>query len=490
MNDSPAANHEDANGRAGRGEAREGPGNDAHPRGRRRVRAAFGPQWLLERLTQLLPGFPDVSVCVALSGGVDSTALLAALSDARAQGLRLRAVHVDHRLQPASRRWSGHCRRLARTLGVPLRVSTVTVQRKRGGSLEEAARIARYRCLAAQLRQGEALLTAHTQDDQLETVLLQLLRGCGLAGLAAMPATAPFGTGLHVRPLLERTREEIEAWVRGRGIAWIEDDSNADERFDRNYLRWRVLPAVRARWSGVAAAVARSARHAAEAQQLLESLARVDVERASDGSALSAKVLRTLPMPRRRNALRFWIAARGRVVPDTRRLEEIAGSLIDARADAHPYVEWGNTRLERYADRLSIGEAGGMSEARRAPQELAWDLGVSLRCELPQERGTLELAPDPHGPLDLDALPARLSVRWRRGGERLRVRRGGARRALKSLLQEERVPLAERARMPLIFAEGALLAAGDLWLDESVSVGPGTTRRGRLTWKRAPPASR
>ena len=460
------------------------------PRARRRVSRAFGPEWLLERLAQLLPGFPEVSVCVALSGGVDSTALLAALSGARAQGLRVRAAHVDHRLHPGSRRWSGHCRRLTRALGVPLRVSSVTVQRERGGSLEEAARIARYRCLAAQLSRGEALLTAHTQDDQLETVLLQLFRGCGLAGLAAMPATAPFGPGQLVRPLLERTRAEIETWVRGQGLAWVEDDSNADERFDRNYLRRRVLPAVRERWSGVAAVVARSARHAAEAQQLLESLARADVERASDGPALSAKALRALPMPRRRNALRFWIAERGRAAPDTRRLEEIAGSVIDARPDAHPYVEWGNTRLERYADRLSIGEAGVMAQARRLAQELAWDAGDSPRCELPEDRGALELAPDPHGPLDLDALPARLSVRWRRGGERLRVRRGGARRALKSLLQEERVPLAERARMPLVFGDDTLLAAGDLWLDESVRAGPGTRRRGRLIWKRTPLASR
>ena len=488
MNESPGTNQEGARRAPRRGEAREGP--DDGPRPRRRVSRAFGPEWLLERLTRLLPGFPQVSVCVALSGGVDSTALLAALAGARAQGLRLRAVHVDHRLQPGSRGWSGHCRRLARTLGVPLKVATVTVQRRRGGSLEEAARLARYRCLAAQLRQGEALLTAHTQDDQLETVLLQLFRGCGLAGLAAMPAAAPFGTGLLVRPLLERTRAEIETWVRGRGLAWVEDDSNADERFDRNYLRRRVLPAVRARWSGVAAAAARSARHAAEAQQLLESLARADVERASDGPALSAKALRALPMPRRRNALRFWIAACARAVPDTRRLEEIAGSVIEARPDAHPCVEWGNTRLERHADRLSIAEAGAMSAARRVAQELAWDLGASLRCELPQDRGALELAPDPHGPLDLDALPAQLTVRWRRGGERLRVRRGGARRALKSLLQEERVPLGERARMPLIYAGGALLAAGDLWLDESVRAGPGSARRGRLLWKRPPAASR
>lgn len=458
----------------------------AHPRERRRVSRSFGPEWLRGHLARLLPGFPDVSVCVAFSGGVDSTALLAALSASRPEGLQLRAVHVDHGLHPNSRRWSTHCRRVARRFGVTLKVSTVTVACERGGSLEEAARTARYGCLAAQLKQGEALLTAHTRDDQLETVLLQLFRGCGLAGLAAMPESAPLGRGLLVRPLLARTRDELETWVRAQGLTWVDDDTNADERFDRNYLRRRVLPAVRERWSGVAAAVARSARHAAEAQQLLETLARADVERASDGPALSAKSLRALSTPRRRNALRLWIAAQGRTLPDTRRLEEIAGPLIDARPDAHPSVEWGNTRLERYADRLSIGASGAVSEARRMAQELVWDASASPRCELPDGRGVLELEPDPHGPVDLDALSGRLSVRWRRGGERLRVRRGGARRALKSLLQEERVPLPERARMPLIFGNGTLLAAGDLWLDESVRAGPSTRRRARLLWKRPP----
>ncbi|MDE2050294.1 MAG: tRNA lysidine(34) synthetase TilS [Gammaproteobacteria bacterium] len=451
---------------------------------------SFGPEWLRERLTRLLPGFPDVAICVALSGGVDSTALLAALAQARPEGLRLRAVHVNHGLHPNAARWSAHCRKLARRLGVPLKVLAVKVARERGASLEEAARIARYRCFAEQLHGGEALLTAHTQDDQLETVLLQLFRGSGLPGLAAMPAAAPLGAGKLVRPLLACARVELEAWVRARELAWIEDDTNLDERFDRNYLRRRVLPAVRERWPGVAAAVARSARHAAEAQGLLAALARADLERASDGASLSVKSLRALPPDRRRNVLRSWIAASGRAPPDARRLEEIAGPLIDARADANPRVEWSTeaatTRriaVMRHADLLSLTERGPVLDSGAPAAQLAWEWRRSARCALP-DGGTLELTPERHGPIDLEKLPPRLAVTWRRGGERLRVRRGGPRRALKSLLREAHVPPAERAHLPLILADGALIAAADLWIDESVRAPPAARRRGRLLWRK------
>ena len=459
-------------------------------RSRSRGSGSFGPGGLREHLAHLLPGFPDVAVCVALSGGIDSTALLAALAEARPAGLRMRALHVDHGLHPNAARWSAHCRKLARLLGVSLKVISVSVTRKRGVSVEEAARTARYRCFAGHLRAGEALLTAHTRDDQLETVLLQLFRGSGLPGLAAMPAVAPLGPGTLVRPLLARSRAELEAWVRMRGLAWIEDDTNLDERFDRNYLRRRVLPSVRERWPGVAAAVARTARHAAEAQGLLAALARADLERASDGASLSAKSLRALPLERRRNVLRLWIASGGRTLPDTRRLEEIAGPLIDARADAHPRVEWGAEAatprrivVMRQADLLSIAERGPVLDSGAPIAQLAWEWRQSPCCLLP-DGGALELTSERHGPVDLEKLPPCLAVTWRCGGERLRVRQGGPRRALKSLLREAHVPLADRVRLPLILADGALVAAGDLWIDESVRAPSEARHRGRFVWRK------
>jgi tRNA(Ile)-lysidine synthase len=494
-------------------------------RSRKTASGAFGPEWLTSRLTSLVPTFPDVALCVALSGGVDSTALLAALAAKRPRPLHLRALHVDHGLRPPSKQWAAHCRALARALHVPLKVLTTKVECPRGSSLEAAAREARYRLLATALQPGEILLTAHHCDDQLETVLLQLLRGSGLPGISAMPALAPFAHGFLVRPLLSRSRVELETWVREQGLTWVEDDTNVDESLDRNYLRRRVLPLIRDRWPGSATAVARSARHAAEAQALLDTLARADIDRARYGESLSIKTLRALPPDRRRNALRFWITRAGHLAPDTRRLEEIAGPLLDARPDANPFVEWregeGAIRAQRHGDLLSLHAAS--SRSRSSPTrvltppsahearphaasastlpstELTWSWRDVPVCELPYDLGKLELEPDDRGPIDLDSLSHPLTIRWRRGGERLSPRPGGPRRALKSLLQESHVPAPERARLPLLFStvssgvmsseerpsEERLLAVADLLLDETMQATPSTRRRARLRWKKS-----
>jgi tRNA(Ile)-lysidine synthase len=449
----------------------------------------FNPEWLMLELARLLPGLSGSGLCVAFSGGVDSTALLAALVQGIAAGATVRpaavrAVHVDHGLSPSSHAWSLHCRAVADTLKVPLKVLTIEVSRAHGASLEAAAREARYTHLAACLTPGEVLLTAHNQDDQLETVLLQLLRGAGLAGLAAMPEVMPFPPGTHARPLLSRSRAELAGFVAGAGFPYVEDDSNTDLAFERNYLRHRVLPAIRARWPGAAGAVARSARHAAEGQQLLTEVARRDVERASLGASLSVASLRVLPPARRRNALRHWIGEAGCIQPDERRLLQLAGRVIDARPDANPEVHWGGTLVRRQAGRLTLGRRREPGTA--APTPTQWRWGQARTCQLPAG-GALSLMPDARGPLSLAALPEELTVRVRQGGERLTPVRGGPRRAVKSLLQEARVPPADRGTLPLIFAGTRLVAVADLWLDESVQAQEATPLRGRLRWVRPPP---
>jgi len=452
-------------------------------RARRGRPPSFSPQWLQRRLTELLPDFPDVALCVAFSGGCDSTALLAALAQLPRPPRALRALHIDHRLQPHSRRWSSHCRRIARRLHVPLTVRTANIVRAHGESLEAAARAARYRLLGAALAAGEVLLTAHHQDDQLETVLLQLLRGAGVAGLAAMPAAAPLGRGVLVRPLLGVPRAALADWVRAQGLAWVEDESNAQLRPDRNYLRARVLPVIRARWPSAAATASRSARHMAEAQSLLDLLGEADAGRASCGAMLSARVLRRLPPERRRNALRFWITAAGLLTPPATRLEEIAGALLAAREDAQPLVAWEGAVVQRQGDLLVLRAGGAPDTSTPRVPEVAWHWRRRRTQVLPPPFGTLVLEPDARGPLDLDALGPTLMLRERRGGERLRPHRGGPRRALKQLLQEARVPVPRRAQLPLLFDRGRLIGVADLWLDESVQAHAASRRRARLLWR-------
>lgn len=458
----------------------------------RRGPRSFGPRWLRQRLGELLPDFPHPALCVAFSGGADSTALLAALAQLPHPPPRLRAVHVDHRLHPQSARWGLHCRRVARALGVPITVRTVEARHSRGESPEAAARAARYAALGDALADDEALLTAHSQDDQLETVMLQLLRGAGVAGLAAMPDVAPFAGAVLVRPLLTLPRAALKEWLRDQRLpwvrdgspAWVEDESNGLLGFDRNFLRLRVMPLIVERWPQAAATVSRSARHAAEAQRLLDALGEADVARAACGAGLSARSLRALDPDRRRNALRYWITARGYLPPPSTRLEEIAGPLLAAREDAQPRVAWQGAMVERQADLLSLhapaaGRRGGPA------LEISWNWRESDTCVLPEPFGTLRLVRQARGPLDLEALGAlgpMLTVRARRGGERLRPGRSAARRTLKSLLQEGRVPLALRSRLPLIFAGDRLIAAAGLWVDESVQASAASAKRARVLW--------
>jgi tRNA(Ile)-lysidine synthase len=445
----------------------------------------FGPAWLRERLARLLPDGRDPPLAVAFSGGADSTALLAALAQLPGRRRRLRAIHIDHGLHADSAAWSRHAAQVARSLGVPFVARATHVPRARGESLEAAARTLRYRLLGEVLAAGEVLLTAHTQDDQLETVLLQLLRGAGVAGIAAMPEIAPLAGGWLVRPLLPRARAELRDWLAGEGLAWVEDPSNADLALDRNYLRARVLPPIRARWPGAGTTVARAARYAAEAQRLLDGLARADIGHASHGAHLSVPALRTLSAERRRNALRYWIAAAGLGVPPARRLEEIAGPMLAARADAQPFVEWQGARVQRAAGLLELTATG--TRGRESPPardgQITWAWREAPVCALGEGCGELLIRPAAHGPLDTAALPEALSVRWRRGGERLRPVRGGPRRTLKSLLQEAHVLPAERARLPLLYAGARLIAVADLWLDESVRATRASAARARLAWR-------
>jgi tRNA(Ile)-lysidine synthase len=440
----------------------------------------FDPELLWAELERQ-PGAAGRCYCVAFSGGLDSTALLVAMARLapRLASGGLRAVHVDHGLHPESVRWAALCAARCAGLGVPYEAVRVDASAARGESPEASAREARYAALRRRIGPGEALLTAHHADDQVETVLLQLLRGAGVAGLAAMPAAASFGAGLHLRPLLDVPRAALAEWARAQALSgWIEDPANQDTRLARNHLRREVLPAMRIHWPAAARAVARSARHCAEAAALLDELARIDAAACAEGVALRLSGLLELAPARRRNLVRWQLRRLGLPVPDERRLGTLLAQLAEAEAGARPEVRWPGVVATRFAARLwlinesLLGEPGGPRDWPDPREPLA--LGAGL--------GMLALAPTTSGGLRADAPEAGpWRVRFRHGGERIRLPGRTGSRALKKLLQAATAPPWLRARMPLLEIAGTLAAVGDQWVDEAWWSPPGTPAW-RLRW--------
>jgi tRNA(Ile)-lysidine synthase len=354
---------------------------------------------------------------VALSGGADSAGLLLAAAGLgeSLRGLRLRAVHVDHGMQAAAASFREACADLCTALHIPLTVIAVAVEAPPGISLEAAAREARYAAFAAELKPGECLLTAHHAEDQAETLLLQALRGAGVKGLSAMPACRPLGRGWHLRPLLEVPQAALLALAARAGGTAVLDPMNQDLRFDRSYLRGRIWPLIEARWPGSAAALTRTARHAAEAQEMLDAAAAFQVGRLRDGDALSVPGLRALAPGERINVLRYWLCESAVEPPSTARLTEALRQILDAQDDHMPAIPWGEVALRRYRQRIFVTAA--------APPQLdgvrRWRAAGDARVELGPRLGSLCWTAQAGG-LDPQRLPEYLTVRRRGGGETIR----------------------------------------------------------------------
>jgi tRNA(Ile)-lysidine synthase len=421
---------------------------------------------------------------VALSGGLDSSVLLRACVEIRAKlPGELSAVHVDHNLQANSAAWSEHCQRLCSALDVSLEALSVMVDPAPGASLEAAARDARYEAFRDLMRPGDALLLAQHADDQAETFLLQALRGAGVRGLSAMPVCAEFEGGHLLRPLLAYTRVELEAWATAQGLSWIEDPSNADRDFDRNYLRHEVMPLLKHRWPAVATTLSRAAGHSAEAERVLQALAAEDWQRYSSGETLPARALEELPEPRARQLLRHWLRWRGLPLPPSHKLSEIL-SQASAGEDRNPCVDWQGAEVRRYD-----GQLYALKPLPPTPQAFQLKPGVfeSLGAGL----GELGLVPAAgEGVRAVLCGPMGLRVTFRSGGESCRPAGHVHGRPLKKWLQEMRVFPWLRDRLPLVYSDagagGELLAVAGLFTCE-----PHTARAGeaglRIEWREHPP---
>lgn len=386
---------------------------------------------LAEALQDLDPGR---RYRVAFSGGRDSTVLLHALRTLRPE-LALDVMHVDHAIQADSVRWAEHCREFCRHLNLDLDVQCLEPA-PASGSLEAWAREQRYQRLTQNLDEGQIILTAHHRDDQVETFMLNLLRGSGVEGLAAMPRSRVLGAGILLRPLLHLDAAIIAEYATKHALDFIDDPSNASLVHDRNYLRHKIIPLLSERFPHAAENIVRSASLLAEQR---------DEVAHEDCAPLSLEALRAQPVPLRNRNLRRWLRAQGFAPPRYRMLDELWRQLLAGSDDAQPVVCWPGVELRRYRDRLYA-----MSPLAPAPS-VSWSVAESGACEWPSG-GHLRWS-----------IPGARNVRIASlaGGETVRL--GGMRRRLKILYQGASVPPWKRLREPLLWSGDELLAVGNRW---------------------------
>ncbi len=440
---------------------------------------ADGERRFLDRVRAALPD-PSAAAryAIAYSGGLDSTVLLAALVRIHPPA-SVRALHVDHGLHTDSVRWAQHCERASNALGVASVSLRVHVDRHSGRGIEAAARRARYAALAEQVHDGEILLTAHHADDQLETVLLRLLRGAGVRGLRGVLPLLRIGTMRVARPLLGFTRADLAAAAEHWGLEWLDDPSNASLDFDRNFVRARVAPVLRERWGdAVAHRASRLAAAMGDAESILADVAEQDLAAASaDPTRMPLAPLRALGAARQRNLLRHAIRTAGLPMPSARRLEALRRALGDTPEQAVPGLAWPGAEARIHRDRLYLRAAAEPS-ARRPREALhpanggatgaAAFMRVSAAAPWRGPEGQLVLEPCAPGDRGLPRswAEAGLEVRFRRGGERFKPAGAAHHRTLKAWLRERGVVPWLRDRVPLLYRGDHLVAVADLCLDD------------------------
>lgn len=412
---------------------------------------ALMPEQALQRfLDCMMARSPQVRrLVVGVSGGLDSTVLLHLLRTlAPRHGRELLAVHVHHGLSPYADRWVAHVTSVCDKWQIPLQVHWAEVERV--ASLEAAARVARYQAFAASLIEGDALLLAQHEDDQAETLLFRLMRGAGVTGLGAMHEAGMFVSPDNPavplwRPLLGVTRQSLLRYALQHGLAWVDDESNHDARYARNFLRNDILPMLRQHWPAVTQVLAATAGRMQEADALLQEVAAGMAADCIDGQhRLLVPPVLALSAPRQRLLLRFWLQQQSFLLPDEAMLERIREEVMMAREDAAPHVRWDGCEVRRYRQHLYA-----MPPLPEVPVD--WQVEWMLAEPL--------LLPD--GRVLSVSLPAGVEladchVRFRKGGETLRGH--GMTHDLKKLLQASGIPPWERERLPLVFSGGELMA--------------------------------
>ncbi len=403
----------------------------------------------------------DKTYWIAYSGGMDSHVLLYVLAQLRhTHSLSLKAIHINHGLSRQAAYWAKHCAQICENLQIDFVEKILPSNQINTTNIEEMARQYRYYIFSKLLSAGDFVLTAHHQEDQAETVLLQLLRGSGPKGLSAMPHIKLLAKGFHGRPLLCTSHSDIKKYAEAQGLQWIEDESNTNTHFTRNFLRNDVIPMLKKRWPTLDTQLARVARHCAEAQSILDSVAADDLATLIDSSmqTLCIKTLKQFNDARQRLILREWIKSQNFPLPSEVKMRQIQYYCLEAGIDKSPLIQWADVTLRRYQGKLYMMKSFQKHDEK---QTMHWDMkqplvlptiGI-LKSTLTQGQGLL-------------ASIDHVSVRFRLGAEKCILPGRSHHHSLKNLFQDWKIPPWERARIPLLFVGDRLIAVTGFFMDE------------------------
>ena len=414
---------------------------------------------------------------VAFSGGLDSSLLLELahryLSEFRHS--RVAAIHVHHGLSAHADHWLLHCEQVCQRLNIQIITERVVLSSNNNGlkkGLEEAARAARYRVFEQALPDGAVLLQGHHQNDQAETVLLRLMRGAGVAGIAGIPLTRALNSALINRPFLNISKSALLQLAQSFGLKWVEDDSNESRDFDRNFIRHEIIPSLESRWPGAVGRLSMSASHCREGSELEDALAQIDLNavlHADFNSALAIDELSQLSANRQTNVVRYWIRSQEMGFPGEKKFRRIWSEVLSARDDSMPVIEWPLGSLRRYRGALFLvskhkqdvqvgfnseqvisvdnfvfnqAVAGSVYRVSRTDSDDGIKSGSALCIRMPNE---IE----------------KITVRFRQGGELFKPAGKAHHRPLKKWLHDCFIPPWLRDSVPLLYYNECLIAVGD-----------------------------
>ena len=416
-----------------------------------------------EILKQQIQAHNIKKICVSLSGGVDSIVLLYALNQSLGKGSSIRAIHINHNLAKDSESWADFCKKTCDQIQIQIDIHSVKVSTKEGFGIEAAARKARYHKLQRSIEEGEWLMTAHHQDDQLETVLLRMARGTGVEGLQGIQKKFNFGKGKILRPLLNVSKDEILGYAREKKLDWVVDTSNQETYFDRNFLRMKVIPTLKERWPAFSSSVSRLSDISTQTSTLLKELAEQDLGFNYPIKNLDTGVFKNKSIGRVINIIRFLILKNKMSVPSMKVLNSGVNTLLNPKS-VNPSMVWDNYCIKRYLNRLYFLQLSEL-QPNQSNKLMNWSINKPLMLD---ENGSILAATMAKGQgLSLKKCNKNLDVQFRKGGESIRPVGHKITKKLKKLFQEDHILPWTRDKIPLLYKKNELVGVGDLWFNQN-----------------------